>query len=77
MAEEEEGMATHEQSDLIETSEEDELKAPDEILWMMDIYKIDTVQSRAQIEALRTIAEELHELNVTLDHIDTLLSQRG
>lgn len=62
-----EGMATHEQSDLIE--------APEQIQWMMDIYKIDTVQSRAQIEALRTIAEELHELNHRLSNAAPVLER--
>lgn len=34
--------------------------------WSMDLEKVDTVQSRAQIEALRAIAEELHEVNAYL-----------
>ncbi|KKL69344.1 hypothetical protein LCGC14_2115900 [marine sediment metagenome] len=67
----EEGMATHEQSDLIEEPVVETSR------WRVSLDEIDTHQARAQIEALRAIAEELHELNGTLDHIDTLLVQKG
>lgn len=34
--------------------------------WIMDLDKIDVVQARAQIEALRAIAEELAKLRVLI-----------
>ncbi len=55
--EEDEGMATHEQSDLIEEPVVETSR------WRVSLDEIDTHQARAQIEALRAIAEELHELN--------------
>ena len=53
----EEGMATHEQSDLVEEPVVETSR------WRVSLDEIDTHQARAQLEALRAIAEELHTLN--------------
>lgn len=51
----------------------------DTISWSFPLEKVDTVQAKAQIEALRAIAEELRYMNVHLaeDLAREILSQPG
>lgn len=40
-----------------------EIQEGKDAVWMTALEKIDTIQARAQLEALRRIAEELHAMN--------------